>query len=209
MNFIIMTGYLDQANPEILDKLKKDHPTSLDIFSSSMEFGSTNDDANVLNEENASAKMDLINATAKQLKEDIKTLLLAMKVQMKLVHRIRLTNGIVTALTGAIGAGMVLLVKNYSWTNEQIAFILALVTMISGLLSLFAENFERTPIGVKFAGFDEMSELINSLAEIEKILIKISQIKIIPWTNTQLTESVNFLNDVSIKVVKLKYLSPN
>ena len=131
------------------------------------------------------------------------------KVQMKLVHKIRLASGIVTALTGAIVAGMVLLKKNLSWSNEQIAFFLALVTMISGLLSLFAENFERTPIGVKFAGFDEIADLINSLAEIEKILIKVNQIEVIPWTNTQIIESVNFLNDVSIKVVKLKYLSPH
>jgi hypothetical protein len=208
MSWQTLVGYLEKAEPASIASLRAAYPDADRLLSSALEFGAAAEAEKPPQAFDRAASIALLKASATQLKADIDDLVSTMKSRMQLVRRIRLGSAIVSTVTGAISAILALLARVKQWSNEEVAVGVAVITMIGGLLALFADHFERTPVGVKFAGVEELTALVDLRTEVEKISIRANQDALIPWSDAEIVTAANLINEVALKVLRLRYLSP-
>lgn len=207
MNFTILASYLETSNKASITAIRDEFGNTEETLSSSMKLGSSKEKYNINSKFNRAASIALIRAVSTQLKEDIDDIVLIFKQRMRLVHKIRFGSAILTTMTGATSAILAAFSKVHHWPNELGALGVALITVIGGLLSLFADHFERTPTGVKFAGVDELTLLVELRTEVEKISIRVSQDATIPLSVEDISATVSLQSDIALKILRFKYLS--
>lgn len=207
MNGHILVGYLEQVNPQALAILRQSNPHAKEILSGSMDFGP--EDTNSVSTFDRTASLALATVITIELKKDLDALIVSIKKRMHLVRNIRLGGAIISILSGAASAVLALMAKSEQLETEITPVIVAIMTMISGLVSLFADHFERTPTGVKFSGIEELTSLVELRSITEKISLRINQDLVMPCSQGEIISAVDQLNDASLKVIRLKYLSAN
>jgi len=217
-NWSTLVGYIQRAQPDALAELKGQHVGSGELLLGTAGFGG---EPPVGGTEAAAgpvtppspmdreAGLALVKASATKLRLDIDSLAASMKSSMALVRKIRLGSAVVTAVTGAISTLLALIATENSWTDQRLAAAVAVVTTIGALLALFAEHFERTPIGVKFAGVEELNALLDDRAIVERISMRVEMDKVQRMSDDDVLKAANELNEVAIKVLRLSYLRPD
>ncbi|MNJ32140.1 hypothetical protein GPJ81_15115 [Pseudomonas alkylphenolica] len=209
MNSKVLVGYLEASNPTALGFLRNKFPESKQMLSGAMDFGGDNKNPTKTEPPNRTASFELIKETVEQLIKDIDSLVLVMKSSMLLVRRIRLSSSVVAAATGVISAALAFMAQGTPLASDKVAVGVAAVTALSGFLGVFAEHFERTPIGVKFGGVEELTSLVNMRADVERISIRTRHDDLNPCSEEEIKQSLGLVTDITLKVLRLKYLSPS
>ncbi|MDD2049360.1 hypothetical protein [Pseudomonas putida] len=209
MNTNVLVGYLETSNPSALDLLRNKFPDSQKMLSGAMKFGVEDEKPAGTDAPHRAASFELIKATTEQLGKDIDSLVSVMKSSMLLVRRIRLSSSIVAAATGIISAALAYMAQGTPLANDKVAAGVAAVTALSGFLGVFADHFERTPIGVKFGGVEELTSLITMRTDVERVSIRARHDNLDPCSEEEIKQSLGLVTDISLKVLRLKYLSPS
>jgi hypothetical protein len=200
-------SYLETVSPHTVKTLKNSFPYSERLFSSEMEFGAEGTADKATLPPDRSARISLLKESAPIVTRDVEQLVGYLRKRLKLVQKIRLGGGVIAAITGCISAVTALIGKQKGWPSEGIILGSSITTTVGGLLTLVADYFERSPTGQKFGGTEELTGLVETRCAIEKIVLQLSRDTIIPLSDAEIGAAISLLDEVSLKILRLKYLS--
>lgn len=80
----------------------------------------------------------------------------------------------------------------------------AIIAMLGGIITAFADQFERAPSGVRIASTDEYGKLIEMRANIEIINLKLERDKIIQVQEQELRDMLTQIDQYAAAIVRLK-----
>ncbi|GAB3092726.1 hypothetical protein [Lysobacter terrae] len=197
-----VVSYLKRVSPDRLEKLKKAFPSSEEMFTSKQIFGA---DEAVAGER--SARLALIREAAGSLQPDIDGLIQTMRHRSRRVSRLRLAGGLVAALAGALGAVAALVVGQMGLPKESIAITGSLTAMVGGLLTVFANHFERSESGEKYTALETLPKLVEARSTVARSMLSVERDSAFPLSDADITQTLKLLDDSAIEVMRLKYLA--
>ncbi|MGO1002004.1 hypothetical protein [Lysobacter sp. CA196] len=199
-NFVV--SYLKRVSPERVDALKKAFPDADALFSTDLVLGE--DDA-VPNPR--AARLALIGEAAARLQPDIEGLIQALRHRSRRIARLRLAGGLVAAVAGAVGAVMALMAGQLGLPKEGVAVVGSTVAMIGGLLTVFANHFERSENGVKYSAVELLPKLVEARASLARASLSVERDPVFPLGDVEIDSTLKLLDESAIEVVRLKYLA--
>ncbi|PWW04346.1 hypothetical protein DFR52_1011043 [Hoeflea marina] len=197
-----MVEFLERSSPGEINALRQRHQSEGRVLSSARELGSLNEaPMGKIAPAQRAAYIDLVSQSAKGLKTQAEVLINAIRQRMTLVNRTKMIGGVIATISGAIGALLVYLQVD----QAGVALASALVAMLGGLATLFADYFEKAPSGIRIASAEEHGRFVEIRASLDRIERRIARDAIIVVSDQDLLEMVSIMDDYSDRVVRLSF----
>jgi hypothetical protein len=197
MSYQNLIGLLEHSAPKTLLALRGRYPDAGALLSSSRELG----DAEAITISNRRAALiDLILAGASNVKADSERLAYSIHDRMKAISRMKFFGALVAVLSGGLGA----LLTTLGVASQWISTVGPLAGMLGGVVGLVADQFERSPSGVRIAALDEYGKLLDMIGEIDLIRNQIERDEVLPLPDEQLRSMLDQLDKFALTINRLR-----
>ncbi|WP_152565997.1 hypothetical protein [Lysobacter antibioticus] len=197
-----VVSYLKRVSPERVDALKQAFPDAHALFSTDLVLGE--DDVAPTSR---AARLALIGEAAARLQPDIEGLIQALRHRSRRIARLRLAGGLVAAIAGAAGAVVALLAGQLGWSKEGVAVAGSTIAMLGGLLTVFADHFERSENGEKYSAVEVLPRLVEARASLARALLSVQRDSVFPLGDAEIDGTLKALDESAVEVMRLKYLA--
>ena len=189
---------LQSLNPSELDRLKAEFPNSPQVFTTERELGENASNLPIeTSDGHRAAMLALTSVAAKELQKDIAELLKHTHEAMKKARTMRLYGAIIATVSGSV-SGLAPL-----WWPGTAAVVTSFIAAAGGILGLLADQFERSPNGVKFAGIDEYSAIVDAKSAVASVQRKLLRDKFIPLSLDEIKGLLEVVDAQSIIIQRL------
>jgi hypothetical protein len=204
MGYQNLVSLLEEMSSTGLQRLRDRYADAGGILSSSRELGELNDAASGSDAESNNVRPTLVGLVQVGV-EDLKTVLEELgsriRARMKFVSNLRFFGAIIAAVSG----GLTALLPLWSVDQQGITATGALVSMLGGLIALFADQFERAPSGIRIASFDEYGKLIEMRGDVERMSMKLRRDGLISIPMNELNTMLERLDGYSSNIIRLRF----
>jgi hypothetical protein len=197
-----LVDFMERTASTKIQALRATYPTEDQLLSTARELGPSGQGEWVeLSDTKRAALIELIISNLQQLKQRSEDLIHLIRSKMKLVNRTKMVGGIIATMSGGFGATLVFFDVGQNGT----ALATAIIAMIGGLATLFAEYFEKAPSGIRIATAEEHGRLVEAHATIERIERRVNRDALITLSDEELGEMVGALDDFADRIVRLSF----
>jgi hypothetical protein len=193
--------FLEAASPHVVTELRAKYRVNADLFSTARTLGSKEEGVRSVGADRRAAVVALVGNGAMELARDLERIIRYVLDRMRLVWKTKFAGGLVAAFSGVASAGAALL----EFSSAGAAFVLAIFALVGGLVTLFADFFERTPSGVRVASVEDHVRFVEMRAEVERIRRRIERDDLLPIPDAELETILGSLDEYAASVKRLAY----
>lgn len=194
---------IERRNESSLLALRQQHPEAKEYLETITSFGPGDaaTPADAVSATSRELKLRVVQLAAEQGKASADELLVMILRRMRLVARIKLVGAAIAAVSG----GVVAVLPLFNVRGESAAMVPGLFCMAGGLTALFADHFERAPSGVKIAGSEERTRLVEMRGNMELIGRRTERDRSIAVPEAELDSMIATLDEYAMTLLKLSY----
>jgi hypothetical protein len=120
---------------------------------------------------------------------------------MKLVTRVRFGGAIIAAVSGALTA----ILQYVAISAQGATTVGAVLGMLGGLTTLFADHFEKAPSGIRIASLEEYGKIMEMRGDIERMRMRLSRDDLVMIGNEELRTMLERLDGYALQIIRLRF----
>src|SRR5262245_39398659 len=199
-----LIALLEETNRSQLQDVRARHPSVASVLTSARELGDSADAAasvtKTLPKDARDALLNIVKLGTESVNKQVEELATSIRRQMIKVNRMRFCGAIIATVSGAVTA-----ILQYANLGAQaVTTVGAVVSMLGGLTTLFADQFEKAPSGVRIASLEEYGKMTEMRGDVERIRIRLGRDSLVTISDDDLRAMLERLDGYALQVIRLR-----
>ena len=191
---------ISQSDPSSLESLAARHPKTANMIGGPLARKAAGAQEAPSAEEVLAAKLDLLTAGLKPLRQSLEEILSKVLDTMKTVRRITMFGAVMAALAGVVMAITSALDVGERWDKVLAAAFAA----VGGLAVIFSDYFQTAPNGRRIATAEEYGKLDQMAAEMLKLERRAGRHPLIKLGEEEVEQMIASMDDYAAHINSLK-----
>lgn len=200
-----LISLLEETDGATVRNLREAHPQAADMFKTSRELGAASSEDDLkkasLTTGTRTALVKLVDVSTGRLRKEFEDLGDSIRRQMKIVSRVRFTGAVIAAVSG----GLTAILQYASLSAQAVTTVGAIVSMFGGLTTLFADQFEKAPSGIRIASLEEYGKMTEMRGDVERMRMRLERDSLVPIPDDEIKAMVERLDGYALQIIRLKY----
>ena len=201
MNSSHLVTLISASNPQILERLREQHPAASEFLGAvrtrDLQGGTRNDEE--VERSIADARRDLLLEGIKPLRAELKMIIDVVMKKIKKVKRTKLLGAIVATLSGLVIAVLEAAKIGEDWVKVMSAAF----AMFGGLVVILSDYFAQTPSGKYIASAEEYGKLEQMSKELFKVERRVQRHALFPLSPEDVGDMIDSLEEYAAYIHSL------